>query len=535
MAFAGFFLAAARINHGLVDSSLPAGPGLTLDESFNIGQGVLLADAIAQHGPLLFVPSTAETVFGSADYLADHPPLGRIILGIAHQSTSWLIPGAETCPLNVAAARLGSCFAFACLIFVVFEFSRRNYDQFTATAASMCLMLMPQLVGHARLATLEIATTLMWFCAILPLCAWWTGLKPPTNRQAAVSGAIWGLLMLTKMQGILLPPLVFGWAVWQFRFRAVRPLAVWGLAGVMTFFASWPWLWLHPVEHIMQYLGRASDRPTLYVWYLGQRFADKQVPWHFPFIMTLITVAVFVLLSAVLRLLHRQFDNAEKILFASVMWPLIVFALPGTPVYDGTRLFLCIMPSLAIIAARGFCLSITRLRASRLDANNASMSRLVPALLLVSIIALAKTTADRAWLSPYAINEYNDLIGRSRGAERLGMETCYWSDSLNADFWKHVPENSTIYVAPVSHQFQLSAIESMVPIVASRNIHLVPFNYDTQEQLGLLLLLHRLADLRRSMRTIPDGAEPVIEVRYDGVVLARLIDTTDASWTELPE
>ena len=285
----------------------------------------------------------------------------------------------------------------------------------------------------------------------------------------------------------------------------------------------------------MQYLGRASERQTLYVWYMGERYADKLVPWHFPLVMTLITVPVFVLLGALLRILLRQLDNIEKLLLASFIWPLIVFALPGTPVYDGTRLFLCIMPSVAVLAARGFCVGIVRLRASRQDAAHPPVGRWVPALLLILIIALAKTTADRAWLSPYAINEYNDLTGRGRGAAKLGMEACYWSDALNGDFWKHVPENSTIYVAPVSHQFQLYAIQSMVPVVAEKNIRLIPFEYDTQQQRGLLLLLHRLADLRQSMRTVPDGAEPVIEVSYDGVVLARLMDTTLATWTDLPE
>ncbi len=535
MAVAAFVLAAARINHGLIDSSLPAGPGLTLDESFNIGQGVYLAQAMAQHGPLLFSPATAREVFGAVEYLPDHPPLGRVILGVAHQSTAWLIAGAENCPLNVPAARLGSCCAFACLILVMFEFVRRTYDQFTATASALCLMLMPQFVGHARLATLETATVLMWFCSLLPLLAWWTGDKPPTNRQAVMSGVIWGLLMLTKMQGILLPPLVFLWAVYQYHHRAILPLMIWGLVGAVTFFVSWPWLWLNPAEHVMQYLGRASERQTLYVWYMGERYADKLVPWHFPLVMTLITVPVFVLLGAFLRVLLRQLDNIEKLLLASFIWPLIVFALPGTPVYDGTRLFLCIMPSLAVLAARGFCVGIVRLRASRQDAAHPPVGRWVPALLLILIIALAKTTADRAWLSPYAINEYNDLTGRGRGAAKLGMEACYWSDALNGDFWKHVPENSTIYVAPVSHQFQLYAIQSMVPVVAEKNIRLIPFEYDTQQQRGLLLLLHRLADLRQSMRTVPDGAEPVIEVSYDGVVLARLMDTTLATWTDLPE
>ncbi|MCA9036250.1 MAG: glycosyltransferase family 39 protein [Planctomycetaceae bacterium] len=535
MSAAAFVLAASRINHGLIDSRLPAGPGLTLDESFNVGQGVYLAEAIGRHGPMILTPTVAKEVFAARDYLSDHPPVGRILLGMAHQMTAWLIGGADGCSINITAARTGSCFAFAVLIFLVFEFCRRHFDQPTATAAAVALIFMPQFIGHARLATLETSTVLAWSAAVLAFASWWTGTTPPTNRQAIFCGALWGGLMLTKMQGILLPPLIAGWSLYHLRIRAIRPLLLWTLSGLFVAFVCWPWLWLDPMEHIRQYLGRASDRQTLYVWYLGERFADKLVPWHFPFVMTLITVPVYALLSLVMRAMNRQMQTIEWFLLAATLWPLIVFALPGTPVYDGTRLFLCIMPSLAILAARGFALSIRRIREARLHPETVPVGRWLPACLLITVIALAKTTADRSWLSPYAINEYNDLVGRGRGAWRLGMESCYWSDSLNGDFWKHIAEDTTIFVAPVSHQFQLNAIESLVPVVARKNIHLVPFEYDSQRQRGPLLLLHRLADLRRSLREVPPSAELLIEVQYDGVVLARLIDTTHAEWDELPE
>ena len=47
----------------------------------------------------------------------------------------------------------------------------------------------------------------------------------------------------------------------------------------------------------------------------------------------------------------------EKLALATVVFPLFVFALPGTPVYDSARLFLVVTPLLALLAARG-CVSI---------------------------------------------------------------------------------------------------------------------------------------------------------------------------------
>ncbi|HIF00310.1 MAG TPA: hypothetical protein EYG03_27385 [Planctomycetes bacterium] len=538
-AVVAFFLAAARINHGLIDSSLPSGPGLTLDESFNIGQGIYVLEAFLHHGPLLFTPSVAEEVFGDPVYLPDFPPLGRVILGAAHQATSWAIPGAEKSTFNVPAARLGSCFALAVTVLLLMEFVRRRYDMATAIAAAVLLLLMPRVIGHARLATQEMGTVLAWLATLVPLLAWWTKDTPPTNRQSLISGLLWGLLMLTKVQGLLLPPLVIVWAIWCFRWSAIRPLALWGVTGLVVFYAGWPWLWLDPLGHTLQYVKTTADRPTtLYVWYLGQRFADKAVPWHFPFVMTLATLPVSVMLFALWRVCARQFTKVETLAVASVLWPLIVFAVPGTPVYDGVRLYVVIMPLIAFIAARGL-VSALRLISGRLREFSGPDSATAPrwkknVARCFCVVALITTVRQFSVQGPFCLEDYSlSVLGTQGAVDVLGLEASYWSDGLNGDFWMQVPENSTVYVAPVSHQFQLSDIHQLVPIVRKRNIRLLPFEYQPEKQRGLVLLNHRLADLPPDLRKKPPGAKLVAESRYCGVVLARLIDTTDGTWSEL--
>ena len=530
LAVAAFLTSACRINNGLVNSPLPAGPGLTLDESFNIGQGVYLFESFLDYGPLLFTPTAAKEVFGVQGYLPDHPPLARLVLGAAHQTTAWQIKGAETAIFNVPAARLGSCFAFAVTVLVLAEFTRRRYGLATAVVAGLCLILMPSVVGHARIASLETITTLAWLTALIPLLSWWTSAAPPTFKQCIIGGIFWGLLMLTKVQGILLPPLLIGWAFWHYRGKAILPLAIYGLVGCVVFFLGWPWLWLDPVNNTLQYLGKASDRPTLYVWYLGERFADKAVPWHFPFVMLATTVPVFVLVAFAARLVRRHLESVEQLLLASVVWPLIIFALPGTPVYDGTRLFLVIMPAIALLAARGLMLLWSGVEPSdETPSSKRSLGRIVAA----SIAVLAMIVVPRV-LSPFALCDYNLLIGGPSGAYAAGLESSYWSDGLNGDFWNQVPEDSTVYIAPVCHQFQIGDMEQLAPAFQQRKITLTPFLYDPAKQRGLMLMIHRLADLRPSLREMPPGAKLIAETRYRGVVLARLFDTSDANWNDLP-
>ena len=134
-------LSSILVDHGTVEARRH-GPGLTIDESFNIQQGVYLVDAFAQHGPLMFSLSGANEVFGSKDYLPDHPPLGRVILGVAHYLTSWCISGSESTAYNVPAARLGSCFAFAMTVLLLTEFCFRRFGWATAVCVPI-LMLCP--------------------------------------------------------------------------------------------------------------------------------------------------------------------------------------------------------------------------------------------------------------------------------------------------------------------------------------------------------------------------------------------------------
>ena len=518
-AIVAFCVSAARINHGLIDSSLPSGPGLTLDEAINTGQGIYLFESFAEHGPFLFEPQTAREVFGAKGYMSDYPPLGRFLLGASHQLTSFLIDGNADAAFNIPAARLASCAAFALTCLLLSVCVSRRYGLVTGVLVSGILVFMPRVVGHSRIASLETITNLAWVAALLPLMSWWVSDRPPSVRQAAISGGLWGLLLLTKVQGILFPPMVVLWAFWQYRERSIFPLVIFGFSGLVVFFVGWPWLWLDPIENTREYFLRTTERPTLYVWYLGERFADKQVPWHYPFIMSAVTLPVSALGALLLRFAKRRLDSVDCLMVLAAVWPMLVFALPGTPVYDGTRLFLPVMPPLAVLAARGIVLC----RDSRGQRA------------LAVCVAASTVLAFPATFSPFALSDYNLLCGGPSGANAIGLETSYWGDGVNGDFWNQVPENSTVYVAPVCHQFQLSDVEQMVPVFRQRGITLKPFLYDPKAQKGLILIIHRLADVRPSLRAPPPGARLIAETRYRGVVMAQLFDTTTAEWEELPD
>lgn len=520
---AALFTAAFRINYGDADSSWPAGPGITTDEVINVAQGVYLNDQILKHGPGLWIPSTTEDVFADPIFLPDHPPFGRAVLGFCEMAFSGLLPAPVDGQVSIMAARMGPCLMFAATVAILFLVVSSRYDQWTAVLSAVFLMLMPRVVAHARLGTLETATTMAWLLALaVPLMKWTSDeSKLPPYRTMIIAGAFWGLLLLTKMQAVLMMPVIGLWTVWQFQFRFAVPILVSGIVGLTVFFVGWPWLLLDPAQHVKEYFLRADERTPLYVMYFGERYLDKEVPFHFPFLMTAITVPFVVLLGMVARFVQRRFDRFEQLAMLSVAAPLIVFALPGTAVYDGTRLFLIIMPLVAFLAARGI---MAFLHNSRHWVRGCSAVALFAGVLIPL----------QAVLSPFGLTSYGIQAGGTAGAAAIGMETDYWGVGLNADAWQQIPDGATVMVAPISHQFQLRDLMSLHPEIQRRNIKLVPYRY-TPDEKGLLLCIHRLADLRPVLTGIPDGAKLMGSARYGSTDLMTLLDLADVQWETVPD
>lgn len=525
---AGFFIAAVcvaacRINYGFSDSIWPAGPGVTTDEVINVAQGVYLNDQILKHGPGLWIPDTTKDVFANPNFLPDHPPLGRAVLGFCEMMFSGIFPAAGEGQVSIWAARMGPCLMFAATVALLFLIVSSKYDLTTAAVAATLLLVMPRMVAHARLGSLETATTLTWLMALwIPLTSWTSDdSKLPTIRSMVFAGALWGLLLLVKIQGVLMMPIIGLWTLRQFGLRFPVPVLISGITGTIVFFVGWPWLLLDPMEHAMTYFVKAGDRPTLYVWYFGTRYEDQAVPFHFPFVMTAITVPLIVLCGFVIRCIQRRFDRFEQLALLSVAIPLLIFAIPGTPVYDSTRLFLVIMPMLAFLAAQGI---VQLIRTMALTARRFAIAAVTVGFLLPL----------PAVFSPFGLCSYGAQVCGTAGAAALGMEADYWGVGLNADAWKLVPEGSTVMVAPVSHQFQLRDLQSLHPEIQRRNLTLVPYRYTADEK-GILLTIHRLADLRPCLAKVPEEAKIIGQIRYRSMPIVTILDLNGVRWTEVPD
>ncbi|MCG6157570.1 ArnT family glycosyltransferase [Rubinisphaera margarita] len=514
---------------------LGSGPGITVDESFNVQQGVLQVEAFRAYGVFLIDPVNVKEVFGGESgipYLPDHPPLGRLVLGVAHHVWSGLFPPHAATSVDVtAAARTGSAVMFGLTVFLVGATAGTWFGTAAGWIAAASLLLMPRVFAHAHIASLETSVNLFVTLAVLCTAHSWsryfgrpdtpetetkteTAAEPSpqwTWKAGLIPGVYMGLAMLTKIQGFLIIPGIIAWGLFYGRQRAVLPLLVCGVTANVVFFLGWPWLWLDPIGHLQEFLGSATDRVTLNNWYMGQVFKDVETPWHYPWVMSLVTIPVGLLALGFLGLWvearHRFRDARLTLVLIAMLIPLLLFST-GAAVYDGSRLFLTVFPLGAIFIGRGGSWLWTLLSAKF---SEKKVAILLSAGMLLQAIGVMAT-------HPCQLSYYNLLAGGTTGAESLGFEATYWQDSLTREFWQDsaeiIPTGATVHVMPVLHQFQLDDLRKQVPVIRKMNWQLQPWSGGEEVVPEYLIIFNRKADIPENYRDSSRTAE--VEVRAGG-------------------
>jgi hypothetical protein len=544
-----------------------SGPGVTCDELYHVYQGKRLVTALRHQGLEFFKPANIDQNF---PWKPGGPPvqgpLGYWILGWTHYLFD-LSPDNPNA-VSIAAARFAPAIAFALLVLIVGVWTGRREGALAGTAAAAAVALMPRVFGHAHLAALDMLTTLFFVAAVLAVAE---AARGGRVWQYALAGAVWGATMLVRLHGLLVAPPVVAWLVWRWYRnrqqgpRAIWPLAAWLCGGVAVLFAGWPWLWLAPVARFQQYLSSGTARQALHVFYLGQVWNDRDVPWHYPWVMFAVTVPVGLLALGAIGIwarlpgkprcphpnplpegegtaLANLFPKGEGALLGGAMlFVLLVFSLPRTPVYDGERLFLMVFPLWAIwvgIGAAWLCRSHqAHGNPKRKRGNTAPGPRLRfgllsdwrPGCTMVAVVGfIALQGLGLVIYAPCHLSYYNLLVGGLAGAERLGFEVTYWGDTVRepmlAEAARRAP-GQTILFAPSLAPFQAPAVEMWSPALHDAHVQLVGWDAakpDEAERCGYAVIYHRRAD-PAGEKWILDRGQTVAEYSKQGVWLARLV------------
>ncbi len=501
------------------------GPGLTFDEGFNIEVGVYLARSFRQAGTSSFHPETLQEIYSNPLYNPDHPPLGRIAIGATSEAMNHFLPVETGQPYLVSYARIASAIEFGLLVLIVSLSSRRWFGPVASCATTISLICMPRLFGHAHLASLEVCMCLTYtafFLSLAKRCQWddRVGL-----RQVLLPGIILGLALLTKIHAVLILPVVLVWFLWNWGLRSLIPFVFMCIIGGAVFYAGWPWLWIDPTEHLKEYFSRATERSSLNCFYLGKKFADTDVPWHYPFLMFLVTMPLGFLGTAVIGLTNRTNDENSKyalrdrrsqLIFGAWLLPLIVFALPKVTVYDGVRLFLISFPLFAIFVGLGAKRIIHRLQLKSSEFT----------IFLLIVFALAGPIYNMVTLHPCHLSYYNEAVAGLWKADKLGFEATYWGDSVTPELLEvaaeQLPEGAVLEVAPVLHPLQLEFMRRGSWLRHRPDIILKAYDDARSDLSPYVLVIRRKADPWNSITPAPKGSEHLGTVTKQEIILCEV-------------
>ncbi|MBN1394782.1 MAG: glycosyltransferase family 39 protein [Pirellulales bacterium] len=518
-----------------------AGPGVTCDEPYHVFHGKRLVAALRTQGLEFFDKANIERNFdwrrGAAPVQA---PLGHWILGWTH----YLFDPAPDDPraFSIPAARFAPAAAFAVLIFIVGAWTAGRAGALAGTAAAAATALTPRLFAHAHFAALDMLTALFFAAALLAAA---DAARSGKTWRFALAGAVWGAAMLVRLHGLLLAPPVCVWLIWRFRRRAARPLAAWSAAGAATLFVGWPWLWTDPIGHFMQYLASGSDRLSLHVFYWGRTWADRDAPWHYPWVMFAVTVPLGFLVLGILGLWSRRRANAANdpfpagegaLIAGAMLFMLSLFSLPGVPVYDGVRLFLMVFPLWAIWVGVGAgWLASGAVQAERGPAKDAikdggAALRLSHPTIITTVVCVfvAAQAVGLAMYHPCQLSYYNLLTGGLYGADRLGFETTYWGDSVREPLLARAVQLSPdepIMFAPNLASFQVPAVAMCSPSLSQPGVELVGEDRNDPASTGrcrYAVIFNRKAD----PPSVVGRGKVVREYRKQGVWLSRFVELT---------
>lgn len=500
------------------------GPGVTCDEPYQVAYGKGLVWAWRQQGLGFFQPHNIARNFAwKPDGPPVHPPLGNWLLGWMHH----LFDTARDQPaaISIVGARFAPALAFGLLVWLVGAWCARMEGPVAGTAAAASVAVVPRLFAHAHLAALDMFTALAVTAAAAAVAM--AEARPLRWWRFALAGAVWGLAMLVRLHGALIAVPIVAWLAWRLRRRVLLPAAAWLAAGIATLYAAWPWLWLAPWGNLLQYLASGSQRQSIHVFYWAQVWADRQVPRHYALVLFVVALpAGLLLLGLVGGWARRHVAQAPPglVLAAAVgLFLLGVFCLPGTPVYDGERLFLPVLPLWALSAGVGarWLIEHPRLQARR---------RLVA---LAAALGIALQGAGIVLYHPCQLSHYSLLVGGLAGAERLGFEIDYWgagvTESLLADAAQRAAGGKLLLV-PNLAPYQAPGIQITSASLTERQVTLVGWNrWRPKEALGIRygIVYRRRADLAGVPEGILQG-KVVAEVARQGVWIARLVEFPEA-------
>ncbi|MBI2569927.1 MAG: discoidin domain-containing protein [Candidatus Schekmanbacteria bacterium] len=393
---------------------------------------------------------------------------------------------------------------------------------FGARAGFFCLVAyfaMPRLLGHAHNNPKDFPATVLMVIALMEFHA---ALRARGLARMTGAGIISGMALATKISAAFLAPIV-GLLMTLFavlgmsgeaddrgrRLRfAVPATLLYGTAALATTVVCWPWLWEHAAHRFIEMFVWFGNHPwNGNVLYEGRMASAHAMPWSYAPKYLVITLPLVWLPFAAAGLVRAGVEARRRQLLAVLV--LAGFALPlltrlvlRTPIYDGLRHILSVLPFLACLVGFGLDTVVARV------GGEGRRRRIVAGLIPAAVLGVAVVSVAR--IHPYETTYFNALVGGGAGA--MGRyELDYWGNSL---------QEAGAYVntvAPVGSRVHV--VLDLQRLARLRGDLVVTGDFP-----AFAIVLNR-----ESLAPNPYAAlAPAHEVKADGAVLSRVYDLRPA-------
>ncbi|MCD6384518.1 glycosyltransferase family 39 protein [Candidatus Sumerlaeota bacterium] len=476
--------------------------------------------------------STGKIIDKYWSEISELPAVSKLCLGISQQLFSGLFGQYGV----VNGMRVISAVAFAISLALLFLIGFSLGGRIMAIGSVFFYWLMPRVFGHAHIA----ATETLANCIIL-LTVWLYLKSVSTQRTgwAILTGIAGGLALATRINCLLIFPvlILIGYLYWREKFAHTFFYLL--VVAPITLLVVSPYFWHHTALRVLEYLAFFASHKQQPVYYFGTLYVPggDAVPWTYPWIMSAITLPLSTLLFVILGVIiaiSKSKDGKIALVLGLALFPLIISSLPGTPKYDGVRLFLSAFPFLALLGGLGLA-HITRflvlLLPSAAGLNVKRIATIISALILVLII-LNGVLAVVSY-RPFYLSFFNQLIGGIKGAYESGLETTYWGEAVNETMITHI--NDTL---PPDARLKLLALhEKVFEYLQQWHILRPDIIIDAPPPYDYHLLLIRKGFFARPERYLFAHWKPEKVISIKGVPLVALYKTGaqfETEWRKMP-
>lgn len=390
---------------------------------------------------------------------ASYLPVANICAALAkqvfHDNLSWLD--------KFSAYHLSIILFATILLFLLYLFCLAYFDLRTAIFSTASLALFPSFIGFSHVLVKDIPMAFFFALSIFSCIRAYETQRTP---WIVTAGILFGLSINVKINALFIPIILITWLVVANKNLSCLKMFLdkkWLLLPGMTLatvYASWPFLWLHPLSHfraMLRHFVRDIPLQRIEVTYLGQIFTSGvNVPWHYaPVCLGMSTPLVILAFSVVgFFLMAKDTINSKNKMSSLVLiWFSVVTGkfMFTNVTYSGIRLFLEAIPALCVMAGYGAACLYTRasgFMGSHKPAYKHALLSLVVILLYLPILI------TNIQIHPYQFCYFNELVGGPKGVYDKKLSDLFYGPAFkDGAEWlnSNAPPGSIVKIAEPVH------------------------------------------------------------------------------------